>query len=68
MVAVGIGPGEDVEGEGQSGSSGDRSTRTPKLEEWLQHIPETSELSAQKSAVLGTAKIVRRTLQLSGLW
>ena len=30
---------------------------TPKLEEWLQQIPgATSELSVQKSAVLGTAK------------
>ena len=42
---------------------------TPKLEEWLQQIPgTTSELSVQKSAVLGTAKILRRTLKLPGLW
>ena len=40
---------------------------TPKLEEWLQQIPGTSELSFQKSAVLGTAKIVCRTLKLPGL-
>ena len=42
---------------------------TPKLEEWLQHIPgTTSELSVQKSAVPGTAKILRRTLKLPGHW
>ena len=42
---------------------------TPKLEEWLQQIPGTkSELSVQKSVVLGTAKILRRTLKLPGLW
>ncbi|KAF7652030.1 hypothetical protein LDENG_00102420 [Lucifuga dentata] len=32
----------------------------PKLEEWLQEIPgTTSEVSVQKSAVLGTAKILQ---------
>ena len=42
---------------------------TPKLEERLQQIPgTTSELSVQKSAVLGTAKILRRTIKLPGLW
>ena len=42
---------------------------TPKLEERLQQIPgTTSELSVQKSAVLGTAKILGRTLKLPGLW
>ncbi len=42
---------------------------TPKLGEWLQQIPgKTSEVSVQKSAVLGTAKILRRTLKLPGLW
>ena len=41
----------------------------PKLEEWLQQIPgTTSELSVQKSVVLGTVKILRRTLKLPGLW
>uniref|UniRef100_A0A3P9CTW7 C2H2-type domain-containing protein n=1 Tax=Maylandia zebra TaxID=106582 RepID=A0A3P9CTW7_9CICH len=41
---------------------------TPKLGEWLQQIPGiTSEISVQKSAVLGTAKILRRTLKLPGL-
>ena len=41
----------------------------PKLGEWLQQIPgTTSELSVQKSAVLGTAKTLHRTLKLSGLW
>ena len=42
---------------------------TPKLEEWLQQIPgTTSELSVQRSAGLGTAKILRKTLKLPGLW
>uniref|UniRef100_A0A3B3HW39 Reverse transcriptase domain-containing protein n=1 Tax=Oryzias latipes TaxID=8090 RepID=A0A3B3HW39_ORYLA len=42
---------------------------TPKLEEWLQQIPgKISDISIQKSAVLGTAKILRRTLKLPGLW
>ncbi|KAK7922439.1 hypothetical protein WMY93_009341 [Mugilogobius chulae] len=42
---------------------------TPKLDEWLQHIPgSTSGISVQKSAVLGTARILRRTLKLPGLW
>ena len=42
---------------------------TPTLEKWLQQIPgETSDISLQKSAVLGTAKILRRTLKLPGLW
>ncbi|TWW73485.1 hypothetical protein D4764_15G0008790 [Takifugu flavidus] len=42
---------------------------TPKLSRWLQQIPgTTSEISVQKSAVLGTAKILRRTLRLQGLW
>lgn len=42
---------------------------TPKLEGWLQQIPGTpSETSVQKSAILGTAKILRRTLRLPGLW
>ncbi|KAK7886240.1 hypothetical protein WMY93_025861 [Mugilogobius chulae] len=41
----------------------------PKLDEWLQHIPgSTSDISVQKSAVLGTARILRRTLKLPGLW
>ena len=42
---------------------------TPKLDAWLQEIPgTTSEISVQKSALLGTAKILRRTLKLPGLW
>ncbi|CAL9694852.1 unnamed protein product [Knipowitschia caucasica] len=42
---------------------------TPKLEEWLQRIPGTTlDISVQKCAVLGTAKILRRTLKLPGLW
>ncbi|TWW59227.1 hypothetical protein D4764_06G0007570 [Takifugu flavidus] len=41
----------------------------PKLSRWLQQIPgTTSEISVQKSAVLGTAKILHRTLRLPGLW
>ncbi|XP_051916213.1 uncharacterized protein LOC127597287 isoform X2 [Hippocampus zosterae] len=42
---------------------------TPKLDEWFQQIPgTTSDISVQKSAVLGTARILRRTLKLPGLW
>ena len=42
---------------------------TPNLEKWLQQIPgTTSELFVQKSAVVGTAKVLRRTLKLPGLW
>lgn len=42
---------------------------TPRMVEWPQQIPgTTSEISAQKSAVLGTARILRRTLKLLGFW
>ncbi|XP_051929435.1 uncharacterized protein LOC127605701 [Hippocampus zosterae] len=42
---------------------------TPKLDEWLQQIPGTTlDISVQKCAVLGTARILRRTLKLPGLW
>ena len=43
---------------------------TPMLEKWLQQIPgTTSDISIQKSAILGTAKILRRTLKLPAcLW
>ncbi|TWW65014.1 hypothetical protein D4764_22G0006610 [Takifugu flavidus] len=42
---------------------------TPNLSRWLQQIAgTTSEISVQKSAVLGTAKILWRTLRLPGLW
>ena len=42
---------------------------TPKLGQWLHLIPGTTcEISVQKSAVLGTAKILRRTLRLPDLW
>lgn len=42
---------------------------TPKLAEWLLQIPgTTSELSVQKSTVLGIAKILHRTLKLLGPW
>ena len=41
----------------------------PKLEDWLQQIPGTiTELSVQRSAVLGTANVLRRTLKLPGFW
>ncbi|KAK1798063.1 hypothetical protein P4O66_000560 [Electrophorus voltai] len=41
---------------------------TPKLGEYLQQIPGTpSEISILKCAVLGTAKILHRTLKLPGL-
>ena len=44
-------------------------TVTPKLDWWLQQIPgTTSEISVQKSALLGTDKILHRTLRLPGLW
>ena len=40
----------------------------PNLVEWFQQIPgTTSEISVQMSTVLGTAKILRRTLKLPGL-
>ncbi|TWW59309.1 hypothetical protein D4764_06G0008390 [Takifugu flavidus] len=42
---------------------------TPNLSRWLQQIPGTTpEISVQTSAVLGTAKILRRTLRLPSLW
>ena len=42
---------------------------TPKVGEGLQQIPGTpSELSIQKNAMLGTVKILHRTLKLPGLW
>jgi len=42
---------------------------TPKLGDWLQQISGTmSEVSVQKSTVLGPAKILCRTLKLLGLW
>lgn len=41
----------------------------PKLGERLQKIPgTTSNLSAQKNAVLGTANILHNTLKLPDLW
>lgn len=41
---------------------------TPKLDERLQQIPgATPEVSVQKRAALGTAKVLRRTLKLPGL-
>lgn len=43
------------------------SAVTPKLGEWLLQIPgTTSEISVQKRPVLGTAKLLCRTLSLSG--
>lgn len=39
------------------------------LEDWLGQIPGTiSEVELQKSAILGTAKTLRRVLRLPGLW
>ena len=41
---------------------------TPKLDGWVQQIPgTTTEISVQKSGLLGTAKILHRTLRLPGL-
>ena len=42
---------------------------TPKLGEWLKQIPGIiSETTFQKSTILGTAKILHRTLRFQGLW
>lgn len=42
-------------------------TATPKLGEWHQQIPgATTEISVQKSAVIGTAQILCRTLKVQG--
>lgn len=43
-------------------------TVTPKLAEWPQHIlGATSEVPVQKTTVLGTVKILYRTLKFPGL-
>ena len=40
-----------------------------RLPGWLAQIPETiSEIELQKSALLGTAQVLRRVLRLRGLW
>ena len=40
-----------------------------RLPGWLAQIPETvSEVELQKSALLGTAQVLRRILRLPGLW
>lgn len=45
------------------------SAVTPNLGEWLLHIlGTTSEISVQKRPVVGTAKILCRTLSLPSLW
>ena len=42
---------------------------TPNLSGWLQQIPgKASEISVHKNTILGTAKILCRTLGLPGLW
>ena len=42
---------------------------THKLGEWLQQIPgTTSEVSVQRSVVLGTVRILHRTVKLPGIW
>lgn len=42
---------------------------TSKLWKWLQQIPRrTLEISVQKSAVLGTVKILHKTLKFPGPW
>ena len=42
---------------------------TPTQEQWLKEIPgQHNSIQLQKSALLGTAKILRRTLKLPGLW
>lgn len=43
------------------------SVVTPELEDWLQQVLEaTSEISVQKSSVLGPAEILNRTLTVPG--
>ena len=40
-----------------------------RLAGWLVQIPGTiSEVELQKSALLGTAQVLRRVLRLPGLW
>lgn len=41
---------------------------TPKLEERLQQIPGTSDMSVQKTVALGTAKIKWKFFKLPGVW
>ena len=42
---------------------------TPTLDWWIQQIPgTTSEISVQKNTLLGTAKILHRTLRPPDLW
>ena len=42
---------------------------TDRLPGWLAQIPRTiSEFELQKSALLGTAQVLRRVLRLPGLW
>ena len=41
---------------------------TPKLGEWFKQVLATASEIAVKSAILGTAKILRRTLKPRGLW
>lgn len=38
---------------------------TPRLEKWLQQIPGKTEVSIQKNALLGTTKILRKSLSIS---
>lgn len=49
-----------MKGKDQSGPTMIGAIRpiTPKLEEWLQQIPGTSEAAVQKSTVLGIATIL----------
>ena len=57
-------------GHVNSGASADGSNGScdPQTGRVLQQIPGTSEGSVQESSALGTAKILRRTLKLPGLW
>jgi hypothetical protein len=42
---------------------------TPTFQMWLSQLPSNQDsYQLQKSALLGTAKILRRTLKLPGLW
>ena len=60
---------KDVGSKGISGTRSDKSTWgcDPRVGEWLQKIPgTTSKISAQKSEILGTVKILCRTLRITG--
>lgn len=64
------GVADEVGSEDNSGPlvNGALEAVSPKLKECLQQMPGTSECSVKKSAVIGAAKTMCRSLRLSGLW